>query len=80
MSEENSNKIIFLNYLLACMIVLIHSCDIYKTVEFSAVSPVGGVSQYRYVQRLGDVLFQHILLFPVIYFLEGAQRKILSQN
>ncbi len=38
MSEKVSNKIVCLNFTLACLIVLIHSCDILKVDEFSNIS------------------------------------------
>lgn len=42
MSKETSHKITLLNYILACMIVLLHSCDIWKTIEFSGIASHGG--------------------------------------
>lgn len=38
MSEKVSNKIVCLNFTLACLIVLIHSCDILKVDEFKNIS------------------------------------------
>lgn len=41
-SKTNSKKINFLNYFLACLIVVLHSCNIVDTVEFSTITITWG--------------------------------------
>lgn len=85
MRAECSRKITFLNYVLSGLIVLLHSCDIIRTTEFSAVVENGEIILIcKMLERLGKVAVPTFFALSGYLFFrdcnyQNIRRKITSR-